>query len=89
MLNALFLKNTTITVIMSCRRGGPVLPGAANKTGVVPATSKPSSEQVVDMMLVLSILRIILNCDCSVVVLKMEENHSKSSKILAIVKIML
>ena len=51
-MNALFLKNTTITVIMSCRRGGPVLPGAANKTGVVPATSKPSSEQVVVMMLV-------------------------------------
>ena len=56
MLNAPFLKNTTITVIMSCRRGGPVLPGAANKTGVVPATSKPSSEQVVVMMLVIMML---------------------------------
>ena len=88
-----------ITVIMPCRRGGPVLPGAANKTGVVPATSKPSSEQVVVMilvimmlvvmMLILVILRIISNCDCSVVVVKTEENHSKSSKILAIVKIML
>ena len=60
MLNALFLKNTTITVIMSCRRGGPVLPGAANKTGVIPATSKPSSEQVVVKMLVVIMMLVVV-----------------------------
>ena len=60
MLNALFLKNTTIMVTMSCRRGGPVLPGAANKTGVVPATSKPSSEQVVVKMLVVIMMLVVV-----------------------------
>ena len=59
MLNALFLKNTTITV-MSYRRGGPVLPGAANKTGIVPATSKPSSEQVVVKMLVVIMMLVVV-----------------------------
>ena len=60
MLNALFLKNIMIMVIMSCRRGGPVLPGAANKTGVVPATSKPSSEQVMVKMLVVIMMLVIM-----------------------------
>ena len=60
MLNPLVLKKNIMITVMSCRRGGPVLPGAANKTGVIPATSKPSSEQVVVKMLVVIMMLVVV-----------------------------